>query len=309
MRYPLAKFVQPCSTGLTVAAHLLLIASCGCSSLITPYAGSNQLPASRFGRLVDFITAPLQKHPSHDRLWRPDLAILPYAEIEHDRVQLRNIRDCDYRTEDDYDVRHFDRQILLSDVRTIDFIVVPFTNAPLIAHTMLSFGLAGGEQIVFSVEARLETHESYALGPSTNNEYELMWVVGTERDLILLRTEVRKVDVYLYPIRATPEQVQKAFLAAIARVNQIARQPEFYDLVANNCTTNIVDLVNEVRPETLLGDLRILLPGQSDRFAYDLGLLAAEGPFEQIKAASKINLAAQLYADDPNFSQAIRRPR
>lgn len=309
MRNPLAKFVQPCSTGLTVAAHLLLIASCGCSSLITPYAGSNQLPASRFGRLVDFITAPLQKHPSHDRLWRPDLAILPYAEIEHDRVQLRNIRDCDYRTEDDYDVRHFDRQILLSDVRTIDFIVVPFTNAPLIAHTMLSFGLAGGEQIVFSVEARLETHESYALGPSTTNEYELMWVVGTERDLILLRTEVRKVDVYLYPIRATPEQVQKAFLAAIARVNQIARQPEFYDLVANNCTTNIVDLVNEVRPETLLGDLRILLPGQSDRFAYDLGLLAAEGPFEQIKAASKINLAAQLYADDPNFSQAIRRPR
>lgn len=309
MQYSLAKFVHPYLAGLAVALHLLLIAGSGCSTLIASNAESNQAPTGRFGRLVNFITAPLLKHPSHDRLWRPDLAILPYAEIEHDRVQLKNIRDCDYRTEDDYDVRHFDRQILLSDVRTVDFIVVPFTNAPLIAHTMLSFGLASGEQIVFSVEARLETHESYALGASTNNEYELMWVVGTERDLILLRTEVRKVDVYLYPIRATPEQVQKAFLAATARVNQIARQPEFYDLVSNNCTTNIVDLVNQIRPGTLLGDIRILLPGQSDRFAYDLGLLAAEGPFEQIKAASKINLAAQLYADDPHFSQAIRRLR
>lgn len=309
MRNPLAKFGHLCLAGLAVAMHLLLIAGSGCSSLITPHTGIGQPPTSRFGRLVNFITAPLQKHPSHDRLWRPDLAILPYAEIEHDRVQLKNIRDCDYRTEDDYDVRHFDRQILLSDVRTIDFIVVPFTNAPLIAHTMLSFGLANGEQIVFSAEARLETHESYALGASTNNEYELMWVVGSERDLLLLRTEVRKVDVYLYPIRATPEQVQKVFLAAIARVNQVARQPEFYDLVTNNCTSNIVDLVNQIRPGTILGDFRILLPGQSDRFAYDLGLLAAEGPFEQIKAASKINLAAQLYANDPNFSQAIRRPR
>ncbi len=310
MRYPLAKFVHPGLAGLAVAMHLLLlIISSGCSALVTPHAGAAQSPDSRFGRLINFITGPLHKHPSHDRLWRPDLAILPYAEIEHDRVQLKNIRDCVYRTEDDYDVRHFDRQILLSDVRTIDFIVVPFANAPLIAHTMLSFGLASGEQIVFSVEARLETHESYALGASTNNEYELMWVVGTEHDLILLRTEVRKVDVYLYPIRATPDQVQKVFLAALARVNQISRQPEFYDLVSNNCTTNIVDLVNQIRPGTLMGDIRILLPGQSDRFAYDLGLLAAEGPFEQIKAASKINLAAQLYADDPNFSQAIRRPR
>ncbi len=309
MQYFLAKSFHPSLPGLFVAMSVLLITSSGCSTLITPAAGNNQPPSSRLGRLVNFITAPLQKQPSHDRLWRPDLAILPYAEIGHDRVHLKNIRDCDYRTEDDYDVRHFDRQILLSDVRTIDFIVVPFVNAPLIAHTMLSFGLASGEQIVVSVEARLETHESYALGPSTNNEYELMWVVGTEQDLILLRTEVRKVDVFLYPIKATPEQVQKTFLAAMARVNEIAREPEFYDLVTNNCTTNIVDLVNQIRPGTLLGDFRLLLPGQSDRFAYDLGLLAAEGPFEQIKAASKINLAAQLYADDPHFSQAIRRPR
>lgn len=309
MQNPPAKSVHSLLAKPAVAMCLLLVLGSGCSTLVAPSTATDQPPSSRLGGWLKYITEPLQKYPSHDRLWRPDLAILPYAEIEHDRILLKNIRDCDYRTEDDYDVRQFDRQILLTDVRTIDFIVVPFVNAPLIAHTMLSFGLANGEQVVFSVEARLETHESYALGASTNNQYELIWVVGTERDLILLRTEVRKVDVYLYPIKASPEQVQKAFLAAVARVNQIAREPEFYDLVTNNCTTNIVDLVNQIRPGTVQGDLRILLPGHSDRLAYELGLLAAQGPFEEIKAASKINLAAQLHADDPHFSQAIRRQR
>ena len=75
--------------------------------------------------------------------------MLPYAEIRSDRVRLFNIRNCNYRTETDFDVRHFDREILLSDVRTIDFIVVPFKETPLLAHTMLSFGMADGEQIVF----------------------------------------------------------------------------------------------------------------------------------------------------------------
>ncbi len=282
---------------------------CGCSALVSSKQSekiASNGDESRLGRLVAKLGIPGKKKPSHDHLWRPDLAVLPYAEIEHDRVRLFNIRDCEYRSEEDYDVRHFDRQIMLADVRSVDFIVVPFVNAPLIAHTMLSFGLADGEQVVFSVEARLEPGENYALMAGGNNQYELMWIVGTERDLIRLRTEVRNVDVYLYPTKASPEQVQKVFLAAVARVNQIARQPEFYDVVSNNCTTNIVDLVNQLRPGSVPDDIRVLLPGHSDRLAYELGLLAAQGPFDQIKAASKINLAAHLNANSPHFSQAIR---
>ena len=263
-------------------------------------------PAQRLRELAGELPWKEPPQPTHTKLWRPDLAVLPYAEIESDRVWLYNIRDCEYRTENDYDVRHVDRVIPLDHVRSLDFIVVPFVNAPLIAHTMLSFGLSNGEQIVFSVEARLEPHENYELVAGKSKQYELMWVVGTERDLIRLRTEVRNVDVYLYRTRATPAQVQKVFLASVARVNQIARQPEFYDLLTNNCTTNIVQLVNDLRPGSIPEDIRVLLPGHSDRLAYDLGLLAAEGPFEQIKAASKINLAARLHAHDPNFSQAIR---
>lgn len=247
-----------------------------------------------------------EKVASHHRDWRTDLSVLPYAEISSDRVRLFNIRNCNYRTEMDYDVRHFDREVMLADVRTIDFIVVPFKETPLLAHTMLSFGMADGEHVVFSAEGRLQKGQNYAAIGGAMNEFELMYVVGTEKDLIRLRIDVRKVDVYLYPILATPPQVQKVFLAASARVNQIARQPEFYDTISNNCTTNIVDLINELRPGAIPQDIRVLLPGHSDRLAYDLGLLAVQGPFDQIKAASKINLAAQLNRDAVDFSQRIR---
>jgi hypothetical protein len=249
---------------------------------------------------------PEKAAASHQRDWRTDLTVLPYAEIRSDRIRLYNIRDCDYRSETDYDVRHFDREILLSDVRTIDFLVVPFKETPLLAHTMLSFGMADGEHLVFSVEARLQKGQSYAAIGGAMNAFELIYIVGTEKDLIRLRTDVRKVDVYLYPILATPPQVQKVFVAALARVNEISRQPEFYDTLTNNCTTNIVDLINELKPGAIPQDIRVLLPGHSDRLAYDLGLLAVQGPFDQIKAAAKINLAAQLNSDAHDFSQRIR---
>lgn len=287
----------------------------GCTALAWPKLNESNERGSlqksqgavSLSKLVAELRRPLVRtQASHFRAWRPDLMVLPYAEIGRERVKIYNIRDCEYRTEEDYDVRHYDREFALADIRTVDFIVVPFQNAPLLAHTMLSFGLAGGEYIVISVEARLEQGENYSLVAGAARDLELMYVVGSERDLIRLRTEVRKVDVYLYPARATPDQVQRLMLSMLGRVNEIARQPEFYEIVGNNCTTNIVEQVNQLRPGRIPNDIRVLLPGHSDRLAYDLGLLAAEGPFERIRAASRINFVARLYADAPDFSQRIR---
>ncbi len=295
----------PSPIGVMVCSLLIMLMAGGCrfvESRPSEDAGRRQ----QFLDLLKAEETAIRHQPSHHGNWRPDLSVLPYAQIDSDRVHLYNIRDCEYRTENDYDVRHFDRQIFLDDIRSVDFIVVPFKETPAIAHTMLSFGLADGQHIVFSAEARLKQGEDYEFIPGATQQYEMMMLVGTERDLIRLRTDVRDVDVYLYPIRATPENLRKVFLAAVARVNEIARTPENYDLLTNNCTTNIVDLVNSLRPGYIPPDIRVILPGHSDRLAYNLGLLAVDGPFEQIKAASKINLVAQLNSDAPDFSAAIR---
>ena len=272
-----------------------------------PTPGEVQFKQTIAGRLASTVRGGKPpKMPSNNRNWRPDLAVLPVAEFQGDTIKLYHIRDCTYRTEEDYDVRHFDKEFKVTDVQSVDFIVVPFQNTPALAHTMLSFGLADGEQIVVSVEGRLEQGEQYSTLGGALDGYELMVVVGTERDLILLRTEVRKVEVYLYPTRVTPAQAQRLFMAMMTRANQLARQPEFYDLLTNNCTTNIVDHINQLKPGAIPSDIRVLLPGHSDRLAYDLGLLAVTGPFDQIRAASRVNLAAHLNAGAPDFSKRIR---
>ncbi len=298
---------------LNTCLAILIVGACAGCSFFRPARwssrksddSSSQVRDDRSSRFT-LASDRRAKLPLHARNWRPDLLVLPLADIGVDRIKIYNIRDCQYRTEEDYDVRHFDREFALSDVRTVDFIVVPFQNAPLLAHTMLSFGLADGQHIVISVEARLEQGESYSAIAGALDDFELIYLVGTERDLIRLRTEVRKVDVYLYRTRVTPEQSQRLMLAMLGRVNELARRPEFYDVLTNNCTTNIVKHINQLRPGTVPNDIRVLLPGHSDRLAYDLGLLAAQGPFEPIKAASKINLVARLNADAVDFSARLR---
>jgi hypothetical protein len=239
--------------------------------------------------------------------WRADMLILPYVEFLGDEVVLRNVRNCVYRTESDYDVRHYDMRFRLDAVRTVDFLVVPFRESDLLAHTMLSFGLDDGRHFIISVEARIGQDQDYSAVAGTTRQFPLMYIIGDERDLILLRAKVRQVDVHLYRGRAEPQQVQDLLVDMLARVNKLQRQPEYYDTLTNNCTTNLVQHVNKLRPGRIPYDWRVLLPGHSDRLAYELGLLEIQGPFEVARASSRINELALANANDPEFSKRIRR--
>lgn len=244
--------------------------------------------------------------PSNDRIWSPDQAVLPYAEIDGNLVTIHNIRNCKYRSETDYTVDHYDRTFDLNELQTVDFIVVPFAEAPQLAHTMLSFGFGGTDYLACSVEIRKELGETYSPIKGLLRQYELMYVLGDERDLVLLRTNHRLSEVYLYRSRATPQQARDLFLDVLARVNKLYQEPEFYNALTNNCTTNIVRHVNRLAPGRVPYALPVLLPGYSDRYAYDLGLLDTDTSFEETRARAKINMAAWLYRDDPNFSLRIR---
>lgn len=244
---------------------------------------------------------------SNNRTWAPDQAKLPISEINGDKITIHNVRNCRYATSDDYVVQYYDKEIRLSDVQSVDFIVVPFKDTPSIAHTMLSFGMKDGDYLVSSVEIRKESHEEYSAWKGFFNQYELMYVIGDERDIINLSSNYYKSDVYLYRTIAQPEQAQELLLDVVKRANQLAARPEFYNTLTNNCTTNIVSHVNKIAPKSIPYDMRILLPGYSDEYAYSLGLLDNRVPFEQLHREAKINELAERYRDDADFSQLIRR--
>jgi hypothetical protein len=243
------------------------------------------------------------------RVWRPDLAILPFSEFHGNEITIRHVRNCRYRTEEDYDVRHYDLRFLLTDVVSVDFIVVPFKETTLLAHTMFSFGLRTGEQFCISVEARLDQGESYSAIGGLRKKYELIYVIADERDVIPLRTNTRDVEVFLYRGNANSEQAQNLLIDMLARSNKLQREPEFYDLITNNCTTNLVSHVNQLRPGRVPFDWRVVLPGHSDRLAYELGLIQSAGSFEQTKKMANITMLARIHAFDPNLSQVIRGRR
>ena len=79
-------------------------------------------------------------------------------------------------------------------------------------------------------------------------QFEVMYVVADERDVIKLRTDIRQADVYIYRSRATKQQVRAMFVDVMKRVNTLKKRPEFYDTLMNNCTTNIVAHINHVKP-------------------------------------------------------------
>lgn len=256
---------------------------------------------------VNSVSERLQ--PSNDRDWIAELHTPAFAEADGDQITLKNIRSNRYLTNDDYVVNHYDRTININQIQSVDYVVVPFNNTPQIAHTLLSFGLDNGTYLGVSVEVRREKGEGYSAWRGLTRQLELMYVLADERDLIGVRTSHRDSDVYIYPTVATPKQAQALFQSVVTRMNKLAADPEFYHTITNNCTTNLKLHVNELSPNRVPYDWKILLPGHSAEYAYELGLLDRRIPFEDLQALALVQEEANESLDSPRFSQLIRTRR
>ena len=66
--------------------------------------------------------------PSHDRNWRPEVAVMPRAFIDGDRVQITGVRNFEYRSRNDFTVRYEERELSLSHLSGLDFYVSYWTE-------------------------------------------------------------------------------------------------------------------------------------------------------------------------------------
>ncbi len=302
------RTVGPCQ-GLpawrAVAMLVVVAGSIGCSAIGT----TGIEPVAYRPPPVAWADRPFLKSliASNDRDWTPDQAVLPTAEFRGRQVAVRNIRNIRYRTIDDFDVHYYDRTFDLDRITSVDFIVVPFNDSPGIAHTMLSFGFDHRDYLGLSVEIRKERGEKYSPIKGFFRQYELMYVLADERDLILKNCMQWRANVYIYRTKAGPEQARKLFEDVLNRVNKLAAEPEFYDTLTNNCTTNIRNHINRCFPDRVPYDYRVLLPGYSAELAYDLGLLDTELSFVETQRRARVNYSAYLYRDAPDFSVKIRQ--
>jgi hypothetical protein len=242
--------------------------------------------------------------PSHDREWRPEVAVMPRAIIDGDRVRLTGVRNFDYRTRNDFTVRYEEREVLLSHLTGLDFYVSYFSEGP-IGHTFLSFIFDNAPPLSISIETRPEVGEGFAPVASLFKQFELIYVVGDERDIVGVRTNHRREAVYLYRLNTSADDARRLLLIYLARINELADRPEFYHLLSNSCTINIVRYANAAGRAGRL-DIRHVLNGLIDSYLYRSGRVDTTLPFDELRRRSLINEAAQAADGAPDFSQRIR---
>lgn len=244
--------------------------------------------------------------PSHERDWQLEAAVLPYATLNGRLVTVHNIRNFAYKGESDFTPAYYDRTFDLQKLDAVD-LVVSYWMGPTIAHVFLSFGF-GEDYLPVSIEARRERAEDYSSLKGFFKQYELIYVVADERDLIRVRTNYRRdppEDVYLFRLQGTRENAQRVFLDYMHTINQLKDRPKFYNALTANCT-NIMFLHARVNPGHLGYSWKVLLSGHVPEYVYEAGRLNTTLPFREVFRRSKINAAAQAADAAPDFSRLIR---
>jgi hypothetical protein len=247
----------------------------------------------------------LSLSPTNDSDWQPDVAQKAWAEIQGDAVTLHNVRNCDYRTELDYIANWETRTVRLSQITSID-LAIDYWGSPWIAHPIVSFQFADALPVCFSIETRKKIGQTYSTIGGFYRQFELIYIVADERDVIRVRTNYRKgEDIYLYRLTISPEKARERFLEYIHSLNALRNEPRWYNAVTTNCTTAIRDQHPE--SERMPWDWRILLNGKGDEMMYERHLIATRGlPFAELKQRSRINPSAQAANEDPDFSTRVR---
>jgi len=242
--------------------------------------------------------------PSHDRPWRPEVAVMPRATIDGDRVRITGVRNFEYRSLNDFTARYEEREVQLSHLTGLDFFV-SYWSEGLVGHTFLSFIFDNAPPLSISIETRPEVGEGFDPLASLFKQFELIYVVGDERDLVRVRTNYRKETVYLYRVNSSLANARKLLMVYLTRINELADRPEFYHLLSNSCTINTIRYANAAGRAGRF-DIRHLFNGLIDNYLYYSGRIDTTLPFAELRRRSQINEAAQAADDAPDFSERIR---
>ena len=242
--------------------------------------------------------------PSNDHPWQADVAQTAWAEINGDEITIHNVRNCDYRTATDFTPHWETRTVRLSQITGMD-LAINYWGSPWIAHPIVSFQFADGLPLCFSIETRKTIGQQYSTLEGFYRQYTLIYVVSDERDVIRLRTNYRRENVYLYHTLASPDQARERFREYINTLNALHENPRWYNAVTSNCTTSIrTQRAVKLRAPW---DWRILLNGKADEMLYQDHAVATGGlSFAELKQRSLINERARAADKDSDFSRLIR---
>ncbi|MEI2416314.1 DUF4105 domain-containing protein [Orrella sp. JC864] len=242
--------------------------------------------------------------PSNRRDWAEEVARMVTGRVHDGQVTLHNVRNFQWRARHDYQARWETRQYDLHALRTVDLLASHWMG-PAIAHTLVSFGFADGRHLVFSVEIRRERHEAFSPVGGFFKQYEACIVAADERDIVRVRTNIRREDVYLYRVHMPADTMRSLFLAYVEQANRLAHTPRFYHTLTANCTTIVYHMARRLVRGLPL-NWRLVLSGYLPGYLHRLGALEPGWELHALRAAGYLNPRAQAADQAEDFPARIR---
>ena len=258
------------------------------------------------GLAIVFATSIiLVRTPSHDRDWETGQEKLPHIVFDGDLFTIENLRDFtwtgSFEAEPNYIVESYD----LREMESVDVIISHFSDFEGLAHIFLSFGFIDGRHVSISLETRREKGEAFSPFWGLLDQFETIYVVATDRDLIGLRTGHRNERVYIYPTIASPQQARELFVRLARNINDIYDEPVMYNTLMRNCTNEITRKVEEMSTLDFPLTYKSILPGYFDEVLYEMGVVDNSKPFEETKRRSLVNNEL-VNEDHPGFAVHVR---
>ena len=245
--------------------------------------------------------------PSNDRVWPPQFATLATATIDGDLVTLHNYRTLEPAGPDGaLQERYVDRTFDLRDLSRADLLISHW-GPKRIAHAQVSFEFADGSVAAASIEVRRRaSQKGFDAVRSMFRNFELIYVVGDERALIGSSTLDDYHRIFLYRTTMSAQRARALFLRYAHKMNELARQPEWYNAVTDNCTTGIYMHLRQI-PPTVPFSLSILVNGYLPQHAYEQGTLDTSLPFDELQRRCDIKQTGRAAYASPDFSRLIRQ--
>jgi hypothetical protein len=244
--------------------------------------------------------------PNPNVKWSPEQARQPIVTIEGEKVHVQNVRNFTWHTATDFTPGFYDRTYDVSKLNSMYYVVASMPKWEAVAHVFVCFGFSDGQTVAVSVEGRREDGVPYRLIPSMFRRFQMIYVIGDERDVVGKRGAIWKIPVYFYPANTSDERKRAIFLDMMERAHSLEEHPEFYNLFFNNCMNNITYHLRRLGGRPLPHDLWLLLTGLSDRAAHRLGYLDTDLPFAAAREAFRVDQWMQTTPLDADFAARLR---
>jgi len=261
--------------------------------------------------ILVFVSWQLLKTPALEGDWQTHLAVPSMASFDGDMVTVKNVRNYRYGPlEKDMHPNYYDKTYDMREIKKVWYVTEPFNEDQMAAHTFVSFEFNNGDFLAISIEARKTKDQVYSIWKGFLRTYPLMYIAADERDVVLLRANLRKDKVYVYPVKLQkPENARLLLEDMLKTMNElVTTKPTWYNTLFANCTSSIAKHVNNLSPDRISNfSWQLWLTASADELALKAGLIDTDLSIDEAREKYQINEASMRVGDVPSYSSEIRK--